>query len=135
MGWTTPKTWAVGDPGTASDLNTYIRDNSAYLYGDTAWNSVTFTNSWGAASSYSVGYRRIGAEVALKGTVTGGANGTSIFTLPTGYRPLQQSNTASQTPATGTTCYIAVAAAGTVTVQGISGTPNVTLDGVRFSLI
>ena len=135
MGWTTPKTWAVGDPGTASDLNTYIRDNSAYLYGDTTWSSVTFTNSWAATGSYTVGYRRIGSEVALKGTVTGGANGTSVFTLPVGYRPLQQSNTPSETPSLGTACYIAVATAGTVTVQGITGTPNVTLDAVRFSLI
>jgi hypothetical protein len=31
ISWTTPKTWAVGDPGTAADLNTYIRDNSNFL--------------------------------------------------------------------------------------------------------
>jgi hypothetical protein len=33
MAWTTPKTWAVGDPATAADLNTYVRDNVAFLYG------------------------------------------------------------------------------------------------------
>lgn len=29
--WTTPKTWAVGDFLTASDMNTYVRDNTATL--------------------------------------------------------------------------------------------------------
>jgi hypothetical protein len=27
MTWTTPKTWATGEPLTASDLNTHVRDN------------------------------------------------------------------------------------------------------------
>ena len=27
MAWTAPKTWVVGDPLTATDLNTHIRDN------------------------------------------------------------------------------------------------------------
>lgn len=31
MSWTTPKTWNVGDPMTASDLNTYVRDNTNAL--------------------------------------------------------------------------------------------------------
>lgn len=30
MAWTTPKTWS-SEPLTSSDLNTYIRDNQAYL--------------------------------------------------------------------------------------------------------
>jgi hypothetical protein len=29
--WTTPKTWVTGDPLTASDLNTHVRDNLDYL--------------------------------------------------------------------------------------------------------
>lgn len=34
MGWTTPKTWAVGtaNKATASDFNTHIRDNLNWLY-------------------------------------------------------------------------------------------------------
>lgn len=32
MTWTTPKTWNVGDAATAADMNTYVRDNSSYLY-------------------------------------------------------------------------------------------------------
>ena len=33
MGWTNVKTWATGDIVPASDLNTYIRDDSTYLKG------------------------------------------------------------------------------------------------------
>ncbi len=29
--WTTPKTWNTGDPLTASDMNTHIRDNMEFL--------------------------------------------------------------------------------------------------------
>lgn len=32
MGWSGTKTWAVSDTLTASDLNSYLRDNTAYLY-------------------------------------------------------------------------------------------------------
>lgn len=31
MTWTTPKTWVTGDVLTASDMNTYVRDNTNYL--------------------------------------------------------------------------------------------------------
>ena len=31
MAWSTPKTWAVGDILTASDMNTYVRDNTNFL--------------------------------------------------------------------------------------------------------
>lgn len=32
MGWTDPNTAVAGDPWSASDYNTYIRDNLAYLH-------------------------------------------------------------------------------------------------------
>lgn len=31
--WTTPKTWSAGDVLSATDLNTYVRDNSNFAYG------------------------------------------------------------------------------------------------------
>lgn len=31
MAWTTPKTWNVGDLLTASDMNTYVRDNTKLI--------------------------------------------------------------------------------------------------------
>jgi hypothetical protein len=44
MVWVTPKTWNVGDPGTAADLNTYIRDNTNFLNNRTLA-QVTSTSS------------------------------------------------------------------------------------------
>ena len=32
MAWNNPKTWASGNVLTASDMNTYVRDNTLYLY-------------------------------------------------------------------------------------------------------
>ena len=31
MAWNTPKTWSVGDVLTASEMNTYVRDNTGFL--------------------------------------------------------------------------------------------------------
>ena len=134
MSWTTPKTWAVGDPGTASDLNTYIRDNSAYLYGDTSWTAVTFQNSWANLASYVTQYRRLGATVALAGAATGGTAATVAFTLPVGYRPAAKCNFAPAT-SSSTICYVQVATTGTVTINGISSGAWVAFDGIELSLI
>ena len=84
MGWTTPITHAVGDPIVVSDWNTYVRDNQNYLYGDAAWTPASLTNGWAGAT---IGYRRAGSLVILKGLSTTTGTG-SIFTLPVGYRPL-----------------------------------------------
>jgi hypothetical protein len=32
MAWTTPKSWAVNEIGTAANLNTHLRDNLNFLY-------------------------------------------------------------------------------------------------------
>lgn len=61
MSWTTPKTWIVGDVLTASDMNTYVRDNANALY------AVTSITSW--------------TDVA-----TGSGTATSVtVTVPSGY--------------------------------------------------
>ena len=89
ISWTTPKTWAVGDPGTASDLNQFIRDNSAFLYGDTGWTAPTLINSWvnAGGTSQTVGYRKVGTRVIIRGAAKTGTIGSVVFVLPTGYRP------------------------------------------------
>lgn len=45
MGWTAPKTWAVGDVLTASDLNTYVRDNEIALQPQAATVATSQTTS------------------------------------------------------------------------------------------
>ncbi len=92
MSWTAGKTWAVGDTLTASDLNTHIAGRLDWLKGETAWNSPAFVNGWyavGGIWSHS-GYKRSGDRVFLRGDYAGGTWGATIFTLPAGYRPLEQ---------------------------------------------
>lgn len=50
--WTSPKTWAVGDLLTASDMNTYVRDNTAFL-GSAASASLTASGTIFATATYS----------------------------------------------------------------------------------
>jgi hypothetical protein len=90
MAWTTVKTWVVSEPMTAGDLNTYVRDNLAFLYGDSAWTSVgSFNNSWvnygGALPA--AAYLKVGRVVFLRGHIKTGTLNLSAFTLPAGYRP------------------------------------------------
>ena len=65
---------------------------------DTGWTSVLaagagdgrFTNSWvNYGSGYETArYRKIGNQVFIEGLVANGTAGSSVFTLPVGYRPL-----------------------------------------------
>lgn len=56
---------------------------------DSGWQTPTFQNSWvNFGSPYqNARYRKINGLVYIQGTVKTGASGTTIFTLPTGYRP------------------------------------------------
>lgn len=109
---------------------------------DTSWHEVgdtgepAFTNSWvNYGGSWSTAAFRIDAEgyVHLKGLVKNGTASTSIFTLPSGYRPNEQllvSNSMyNGTTVTGDRLHINPT--GTIAPQG-SGTAWVTLDGVVF---
>lgn len=71
MSWTTPKTWQLNEILTSSDMNTYVSDNTNYLYGRRvdatlitwelanntgytnfirdAWRTVPITNEYGDA--------------------------------------------------------------------------------------
>ena len=124
MSWTTPKTWAVGDPGTSPDLNTYIRDNSSFLYGDTAWTALSFVNSWVNAGSTNelAHFRKIGNLVIVEGIIE---SGTAIIvaTLPAGYRPLATINGPATMTSGGVTVigYWALSSAGVLTIQDLGG--------------
>jgi len=77
MPYTTPKTWASGDVLTAADLNTYVRDNVAFLaagtlgYAQVVANQVTITTNvdlTGLAVTVTVGTARrikISAEIGV----------------------------------------------------------------------
>jgi hypothetical protein len=54
----------------------------------TAWTAVTFQNSWvNVAGQQPAQYRRIGDMVHLRGYINTGANSSTAFTLPAGFRP------------------------------------------------
>jgi len=137
MAWTTPATVLVGDPATSSWANTFVRDNTAWLYGDTAWSVPgAFTNSW--ANYFDVGYRRVGNTVLLRGEIKGGVSNTVAFTLPSGYAPpAQYVGPACLNDGSGNLCILVVQPSGTVAPYGsaISSSTPVSLDGTVLSLL
>lgn len=138
MAWTTPKTWAVGDPGTSSDLNTYVRDNAKFLYGDVAWTAPALQNGWvNVGAPYNLaGYRLAGNWVELRGAIKNGTitSGTLLFTLPAGYRPLNSNVPMGYASASGTWTVI-IASTGAVTANAGAIAAGSWLDGMRFSLL
>jgi hypothetical protein len=128
--WTTPKTWAVGDPATAADFNTYIRDNAAYLFGDSAWISPVYANGWADFLSGwdPVGYKRIGSTVVFRGAMKSGTVAAASFTItggPPTYRPpanhvFQCNNNANAN------CGVSITAAGVLATS--AGASNVFVD-------
>jgi hypothetical protein len=56
----------------------------------TVWYTLVLANGWSmAAVNMNPQYRKWGDLVNIRGTVSGGAPGTAISTLPTGFRPVQ----------------------------------------------
>jgi hypothetical protein len=94
MAWTTPRTWTVGAAGTAADLNTYVRDNTSFLYGDVGWTALTLQSGWATTSGWpALAVRLSNNRVSFRGRVsnttlacTAGAR-YQIATLPAGYAP------------------------------------------------
>jgi hypothetical protein len=53
----------------------------------TVWTVLTLSASWTHQAGQSVSYRKVGDMVQLRGRMDGGLSNTTVFTLPTGYRP------------------------------------------------
>lgn len=105
-----------------------------------AWKSPTLTNSWavfGAAPTYEqIGYALDNdGYVHLKGLLKSGASGTSAFTLPTGYRPVRDTQVAIA--ASGGLAYVLIGVDGTVKPTNSTNSAVLTyasLSGVSFRL-
>ncbi len=101
---------------------------------DSTWIAPTFTNSW---VNYDLVYNQCGyykdalGFVHLRGLVKNGSDGTSIFTLPSGYRPQYQELMAvSSADHYGR---VDVATTGTVVPSATTTEPTwVSLDGIIF---
>ena len=95
MAWTTPRTWVALEVVTGADLNT-VRDNLAFLKGDSTWQLPTLLNGWVAYDAGTVyggpRYKRFGKFLKMVGLAKSGTVSTTpslgaMFVLPAGYRP------------------------------------------------
>jgi hypothetical protein len=70
---------------------------------DTGWITPTLLNSWTNYGSgwNTAGYRKIAGIVYLKGLVTGGTQGTVVYNLPAGFRPIGGMHFANVTSTAG----------------------------------
>jgi hypothetical protein len=138
VAWTTPKTWAVNSAATSSDQNTYVRDNTNFLYGDTAWSAPTLQNSWVnfGGGFTNAGYRLNGTTVLVRGTIKNGTitSGTLLFTLPAGYRPTATHELVGYASG-GTTWMAQIATNGQVTIGNGGNAAGITMDGMTFSVL
>lgn len=69
MAWTTPKTWAVNEPLTAADLNTYVRDNMLAVFGGSAFDQTNIDLT--ALTTTSTSWTNAGGALTCKLTPTG----------------------------------------------------------------
>lgn len=85
MAWTAPKTIAVGDLGTASDWNTYVRDNSLATSNATSWTPVITQSGTVTKTVTYATYVQVGGWT--KGwvdlAVTGAGTGANLITVST----------------------------------------------------
>lgn len=91
MSWTAPRTWNAGEIITAAIMNTHVRDNIEELDPTDGWTALTLQNGW---VNYGGGwataaYRKAAGIVYVRGLIRDGSTpaGTTITTLPVGYRP------------------------------------------------
>jgi hypothetical protein len=140
--------WATGstlDAGTDARLDALEAPVEAMRYIGGAGNPA-FASPWvnfdsGLATPSGLPNRDAGfwkdrdGMVRLVGVVKSGSTGTSVFTLPTGYRP-GRSDASFITPCGGGAAFVSALSSGNVQVTAYLGSPNVTsfcfLDGVVF---
>jgi len=51
MPWTTPKTW-ISEVLTSDDMNTYLSDNTQYLYDEVTYSPAEYTYTRGSGTDY-----------------------------------------------------------------------------------
>lgn len=103
-----------------------------------AWTNVTYQNGWIDSDSVNhntVGYRKEGNRVWLRGLCKNPtASVTTMYTLPSGYRPLKRKAITSVL-ASGVVCYLFINTDGTVVTSTYPTTNNaVTFDAVSFEI-
>lgn len=117
-----------------TDATTFLRGDGSWVVVPQvgAWTAVSFSGTWvNFDASHPCQYRLEGDVVRVRGWAKSGTVGTSIFTLPSGYRPPYGFQGVTQQSTVAST--IAVGTDGTVTPAG--GFNNIVcLDGITFSI-
>lgn len=109
--------------------NTYLQTFAALVQAQcgSTWTTPTLSGTWVNAATYlTVGYRKEGTRVYLRGALQSGTSGSTAFTLPTGFRP-----TAKVRLGGSGSAVVEITTAGVVTVTGTGITG---LDGLSFAL-
>ena len=136
----------LADPGFRDALQRDIDDLSRGLgtavaasTSVTPWTGVgsapAFQNGWvnvGGGTAVTAFYKDRLGNVTVKGHVTTGTAGTAVFTLPTGYRPLERYDFAITRPDTGAASMATILSTGDVIPTGGAGNTHVSLDGISF---
>jgi hypothetical protein len=98
------------------------------------WIAVSaFLSNWtnyGAGTSTCAYYKDAFGIVHVKGTVTGGTVGTSVFNFPVGFRPVENAYFATQSASAY--ALVAVIAANGDLIMSAGATGGVSLEAVQF---
>lgn len=123
-------------PGGIGALADAVDADVQALAVPTAWVAPTLGNSWVVAFSNTVGYRKVGDVVQLRGMIQSGTLNTTIFTLPSGFRPVQEADFAQSSNGAGI-ANVKIINSGVVQVSYyLSGSNGwVALDGIQFATV
>lgn len=134
MSWVTPILHSVGDVLSAGDWNIGSNDLT-FLYGDAGWTTPTLTSPWvnaGVSPLVSLGFRKVGTRVVMRGSISGGSLGSTAFTMPTGYLPT--GNVRLPAASAGAYAQVNITAAGAV-IPTTGSTASFGFDGVTYDTI
>lgn len=104
---------------------------------DSGWTgSGALSNAWAdiGAPSGTVAFRLVGNRVYMRGRVNGGANNTTIYTLPAGYRPPNSLVLSSVGSGANTAAGVSIATTGVITLNFVAGNGIVGFDGLTFTI-
>lgn len=132
--WQTVTQPTAGAVASSSLFGIPVAKNMA----DSGWITAALANSWANALG-TWGYRLIGNRVYLRGDINGGANNSSPFTLPTGYRPAQfvlGSSAAYDNSTIPQPSMMTIATNGVATAYYVAGAglANFSIDCISFSV-
>jgi hypothetical protein len=127
------------DDGADMTTSTNVRVGGHLdVQGNPPWVSPTLSNGVNYSASYNVGYYKSNGNVYLRGVIQTYTKATTLFTLPSGYRPAQTIylNAVQWSSTTSiNNVLLQVNTTGTVQVTSSASTlAQVSLDGLSFSI-